>query len=163
MSFARELVRQDERIRVGLVPCAVGGTSLCQWFKGATLYENAVARARQAAKVGALKGMLWHQGESGVGGGLGAEVYAAKLAEMIRSFRQDVDVAELPVLVGKLGDFVGNGAAINAQIEQVPKLVPHTAVVSATGLKDQGDKLHFDVAAQQEFGVRYAAALLKLK
>ena len=36
--------------------------------------------------------------------------------------------------------------------------VPNVAYVSSEGLRDKGDKLHFDAASQRVFGARYAAA-----
>jgi len=40
--------------------------------------------------------------------------------------------------------------------------VPHTAYVSAEGLKHRGDKLHFDSASCREFGRRYFDAFQSL-
>ena len=46
LSFAREVVKSDPTVTVGLVPAAVGGTSLDEWAPGGKLYTNAVERAR---------------------------------------------------------------------------------------------------------------------
>ena len=44
----------------------------------------------------------------------------------------------------------------------LPARVPHTAFVSAEGLRHKGDKVHFDAASYREFGKRYAEAYAKL-
>lgn len=147
---------------MGLVPCAFGGTSLSQWFKGTDLYSNAVARTKRAARTGIAQAVLWHQGETGIGNGVPVMDYAAKLAGLMRDFRKDVELPELVFVVGKLGDFVkGAGAkTVNAQIDLLPKQVSNVIVVDAAGLAHGGDSLHFSAAAQREFGARYAAAWL---
>jgi len=50
------------------------------------------------------------------------------------------------------------GAAINAVLAGLPRFVPHCAFVSAGGLTDKGDKIHFDSPSFRELGRRYAAA-----
>jgi hypothetical protein len=40
--------------------------------------------------------------------------------------------------------------------------VPHTAFVNSDGLKDKGDKTHFDADSYRDLGRRYAEAYLKL-
>lgn len=55
--FAREILKVDPNATIGLIPCAVGGTSLDQWKAGGPLYNSAVARTREAIKQGKLAGM----------------------------------------------------------------------------------------------------------
>ena len=46
----------------------------------------------------------------------------------------------------------------------LPKSVPHTACVDARDLKTHiGDSVHFDTAAQNEIGKRFAAEAAKLE
>jgi hypothetical protein len=51
---------------------------------------------------------------------------------------------------------------VTEQIHLLPSRAPLTAVVSAKGLGDKGDFLHFNAAAVKEFGLRYAEAYLRL-
>jgi hypothetical protein len=45
----------------------------------------------------------------------------------------------------------------------LPKSVPHTACVDARDLKTHiGDSVHFDTAAQNEIGKRFAAKLTEM-
>jgi hypothetical protein len=41
--------------------------------------------------------------------------------------------------------------------------MPNTGVVSAKGLTDKGDHLHFDTPSARELGKRYARAMKKLQ
>jgi cellobiose-specific phosphotransferase system component IIB len=48
LAFAEVLAAQDKTAAIGLVPCAVGGSSIKLWQKGAKLYEDALRRAKLA-------------------------------------------------------------------------------------------------------------------
>jgi hypothetical protein len=158
-------------VTIGLVPCAVGGTALAKWQKGEKLYEDAVRRAKQAAEVGTLMGVVWHQGESEAGDEKKSGSYDERWAKMIADFRTDVAAPKLPVVVGELGEYLydrtGNKSPfarlVNERIDQIPQRVAHTAVASSKGLKHKGDELHFDADSQREFGRRYAAAMIRLQ
>lgn len=172
LAFGKAMAEKDATVTIGLVPTAVGGTPLKRWEKGADLYENAVARAKLAMKDGVLAGVLWHQGESNTGAKDSAHDYGVRLAKMISDLRNDLGAPNLPFVVGELGDFLIHrtkseplplATSINAQLNAIPQHVPHTACVSAKGLKDKGDELHFDSASQREFGKRYAEAMWKLE
>jgi hypothetical protein len=171
LSFGKTMADKIPSVTIGLVPCAVGGTPLKRWQKGGDLYERAVKRAKLAMKNGTLKGVLWHQGESDTGAKTNADTYGARLAQMIKDLRADLDAPNLPVVVGELGPFVINRTKDNLPLAKVvddalkalPQNVPLTACASSEGLKDGGDALHFDAASQHEFGRRYAAEMLRLQ
>lgn len=160
-SFARTVADAEPNAIIGLIPAAVGGTSLDQWKPGGALYTAAVTRAREAMKHGKLAGILWHQGESDSASAKAA-TYAAHFAAMIAQLRSDLNAPEVPLIVGETGRFRTDAAEINAVIATLPKTVPHCAFVSAEGLTDKGDKLHFDSASARELGRRYARAWLTM-
>ena len=83
LSFARCLTERDPNIEIGLVPAAVGGTSLDEWAPGGKLYTDAVMRAQAALKRGTLGGILWHQGE--------ADSPPAKAATYARRFQHLIE------------------------------------------------------------------------
>jgi hypothetical protein len=95
--FARCVAAKDPAAKVGLVPCAFGGTTLDQWKPGSALYTNAVARMRVALKSGQLKAILWHQGE-GDSSAAKAATYPARFAAMIAQLRKDLGAPDVPVL-----------------------------------------------------------------
>jgi hypothetical protein len=142
---------------IGLVPCAVGGTSIDQWSSAAAkgLYADAVRRAKVALKDGTLAGILWHQGEADA---KRAEDYPAKAAKLFADLRRDLDAEGVPVVLGTVGEFYASHEAINDAIRAAAKAVPNAACVEVTGLTHKGDKVHFDAASYREMGRRYAAA-----
>jgi hypothetical protein len=150
---------------IGLVPCAVGGTSINQWKKGEKLYEDAIRRAKVAMQRGTFKAILWHQGESDLGDKK-QEGYPEKLKQLIADFRADLGNADLPFIVGQLGEFHQKAApdtdAFNAQLKEFAAAEPRCACATSEGLTSIGDNTHFDAKSQREFGRRYAAAYLKI-
>jgi hypothetical protein len=161
--FARQLVAADPQARIGLIPCAMGGSSLSEWKPGETLYQNAVDRTRLAMKNGTLAGILWHQGESDSGDEKKIASYAQRFGRMIGQLRKDLSAESVPVIVGELGYFRPTSAQFNAALPLLVKTVPHCALVTAEDLTDGGDQTHLDSASLHILGTRYAQAFLKLK
>ncbi len=169
-SFARTIADMDKGVKIGLIPCAVGGTGIDRWVEGGDLWSNAVARTRVALKSGKLKGILWHQGEHDATQER-SPVWGAKMESMVKSFRREF--GDVPFVAGELGwylkDFKGKGGSkmlwreINAQLHELEGKVPDFRVVSAEGLGANRDILHFNTEALREFGRRYAAAFLELE
>ena len=160
--FAREIAVADPKAVIGLIPCAMGGTSLDEWKVGGALYSNVVTRAREAMKHGTLAGILWHQGEADSRHGK-VITYGDRFATMIGQLRQDLHAENVPVVMGELGRFRAASREFNAALPDISKHVPMCAYVTAEDLKDKGDQLHFDAPSLRVFGQRYAAAFLKLK
>lgn len=163
-TFARVLAVTNPLASIGLIPCAFGGSALDQWNRGGELYENTLRRTREAAKSGRLRGILWHQGESDAADEKLANTYGERLQAFIRKLREDVGVAELPVIVGQLGEFLRNRHSdiVNEQLALAPLRIRHTAFVSSAGLTHKGDGVHFDSRSLRELGRRYAYAFLSL-
>lgn len=158
--FAREIHKADPDATIGLIPCAVGGTSLDQWKVGGSLYNTAVARTKEAMKEGKLAGILWHQGESDSGDPAKVASYAERLAVMIGQLRRDLQAEQVPVVLGELIHGHKTNDSINVELAAAAKKIPLCALVSSEGLGKKA--LHFDSADARKFGQRYAAAYLKL-
>jgi hypothetical protein len=166
--FALEMLRGDDRTTVGLIPCAVGGTPLSRWIKGGDLYEKAVQRAREAAATGQIKGVLWHQGESDTSKKENAESYQARLTQMFQDLRADLNLPDVPIVVGQLGPFLTTAKypyveTVRGAIQAVSAGVPNVGFADSADLKDKGDALHFSADAQETFAKRYAAAMKTLQ
>lgn len=165
LSFAKEMLKET-RGKIGLIPCAVGGSPIRVWEPDSTYlnglhpYDDAIRRARIGLQQGRLKGILWHQGESD-NNPAGMAVYMDKLKILIDRLRKDLGQPDLPFVAGEIGTF--KEAPINAIIDELPHKVLHTAVVSAAGLTDKGDKTHFDTRSARELGRRYARAMTGLQ
>ena len=159
--FAADMLPNYPGGKIGLVPCAVGGTPLSRWVKGADLYENALKKAKAAATYGEIDGMLWHQGESDSTKPEDATTYQARLTQMFTDFRTDLGQPDLPIVVGELGDFfkAPQSDVVKAAIRGMPQALPRVGFADSTGLGHRGDHLHFSAAAQKEFGQRYADAM----
>lgn len=167
IGFANEMLKGDSKIKIGLIPCAWGGSPIKVWQPGAVYlntahpYDDAIKRAAIAMQQGPLKGILWHQGESD-NDSVHALVYLDKLKELVSRFRNDLHQPDLPFVAGEIGYF-NKLDIINAVINQLPGAMRNTAVVSAKNLTDKGDHLHFDTYSARELGKRYASAMLHLQ
>lgn len=155
--------------KIGLVPGAVGGTSIDAWKPGgydkATAthpYDEATARLKAAMLSGKLKGVLWLQGESDSDTAK-AKHYRQKLVELINRIRRLVGDPLLPFAAGELGRFKEQYANVNNQLATLPETVAHTAVASSEGLKDKGDATHYDSASAEEMGSRFAKQMMRLQ
>ena len=162
MSFAAELLAGDPEAPVGLIPCAVGGTPLSRWMPGADLYENALSTARLALGGGSLRGILWHQGEGDSGSADAAASYGRRFGDMIGALRSQLSANGAAVIAGELGPFLDSREGcefahlVNQQLRELESSMPAYGCVSAKGLTDNGDGLHFNSVSLREFGVRYA-------
>lgn len=172
LAFAEVLAAQDKTAAIGLVPCAVGGSSVKLWQKGAKLYEDALRRARLALQTTApvkarLRGILWLQGEANANA-QELPLHTERLRAMIEAFRTDLAQPDLPFIACTIGEMqpeprLTDLKAMNAILLDLPKSVPHTACVDARDLKTHiGDNVHFDTAAQNEIGKRFAAKLIEM-
>jgi len=173
LAFAESIATQNPQTVIGLIPCAVGGSPIRLWQKGAVLYDNALRRAKLAMETAAplqprLRGVLWLQGESDAKPEARA-VHAAKLRSLVESLRTDLNQPTLPFIactIGEMGDeaTLPNKTAMNEILLALPKQLPHTACVDARDLKTHiGDHVHFDTAAQEEIGRRFAKVITTLE
>ena len=159
--FARILKEKQPDANIGLIPAAMGGSSLDQWKVGGKLYTNAVERAQEAMKHGKLKGILWHQGESD-GKPEKIASYPDRFSKMIAQLRTDLNAPDVPVIIGELVYSRPQSAEFNKTIPTIAAAVPRCGWVSVEGLTDKGDKLHFSSEGARTLGERYAAKFLEL-
>ena len=159
----------DTSIIIGLIPCAVGGTSINFWNEGqydsitkTHPYDDAIRRTKQAMKDGILKGILWQQGESD-SDSLRCKGYDEKLAAVVKRFRKDLGESNLLFVAGTIAEFYVDShpfaKQINEVIEALPGKIKNAVVVQSSGLIHKGDKTHFDSASARELGRRYAEAV----
>jgi hypothetical protein len=118
-----------------------------------------VDRAKEAQKLGRIRGILLHQGESDYNKGLGAE-WLDKLAAVVADLRADLKLGEeVPFLAGQIPP--GNYSGHNVYVDQVPSKIPNSAVISAQGTAIH-DVAHFDQKSARLMGERYAAKLIEM-
>lgn len=159
-----ECYAKTHDVDVGLICCADGGTSMDQWMPGSLLYDHAVMNASLAQRTSTIAGILWHQGESDCTSARYPH-YKEKLICMLRQLRRDLNLPHVPILLGGLGDFLGdvpspelelhNAPFVNDALRAAASEMEDTAFVPATGLGSNPDLLHFSAQALYTFGQRY--------
>lgn len=173
LAFARALIEElDEDIYIGLIPCAVGGSSVGNWlsdslYNGVRLKSNFTDKLLWAKEYGTVKGIIWHQGE--------ADATAAKLPRykddltlLFDYFRGVAANDDLPIIAGELGIFPGveknrqEYMILNDILLEVSREDKDIALVRSFGLKAKDDNVHFDSRSQRIMGRRYASAWLSL-
>nr|WP_294897236.1 sialate O-acetylesterase [uncultured Pedobacter sp.] len=169
LSFGLAMQEASKSRIIGLVPVAVGGTSINSWKPGGYdkntkrhPWDDAEKRILEAMKYGTVKGVIWHQGESDSKAG-SAKVYLPKLETLIKRVRALVKNENLPFVVGQLGRYNPQYDNINRETLKLPALVPYTAVVSSEGLVDKGDNTHFNRASAIILGQRFAEKMLEIQ
>ncbi len=93
-------------VAIGVVMCAIGGTSLPQWmpeYAVNTAYGNMLAQARKARANGTIKGFLWYQGESDCGDSNNVIAYSQRMHALFSAIRQDLGIPDLPIIFFQLG------------------------------------------------------------
>lgn len=179
-TFGIEMAKAHQNVKIGLIPCAVGGTSIDAWKPGAFdqatkthPWDDMLKRVQFALLSGEIKGILWHQGESDSNPSK-YETYGEKLTDLISRIRQLTGNQNTPFVCGELGQFyiakVRKDGAASGPADEVMKAtqevvshVGHSAFVSSKGLIHKGDQTHFDSRSVRELGKRYAEAMLKIK
>jgi hypothetical protein len=183
--FGRTMVASlPKNIRVGVVSVAVGGCKIelfeknnyqayvsnaPSWMKNTIKqydgnpYQYLVDTAKLAQKDGVIKGILLHQGESNTGD----KQWPNKVKGVYDNLIKDLNLKanEVPLLAGEVvnADQHGQCASMNSIIDQLPKTIPNSHVISSAGCTAlPPDHLHFDPAGYRELGKRYAEKMLAL-
>ena len=184
--FGRTLVENlPEEITVGVINVAVGGAKIelfmeekkdayiageAGWFQNfCAQYDNdplgrLVYLGKQAQKVGTIKGILLHQGESNNG----ESTWCDKVAKVYTRicYYLGLDPAKTPLLAGETRyENMGGGCSWHntAALPNLKKAVPNSYVISADGIEGVStDAWHFSAEGYREFGRRYAAQMLEI-
>ncbi len=172
-AFGRALAERFPDVRIGLIPAAVGGSSIRVWVPhaihestGAYPWDDARYRAWRVLALtgGELKGVIWHQGESDAGDF--TEQYPDAIVDLVERLRDEFQSPTLPFVAGELAPFFVDsregGDRINEALRELPSRLEHTAVVAAEGSTARADGIHFDSASSRRLGERYAEAMAKL-
>lgn len=169
LSFGEAMAEAYPNDTIGLVPCAVGGTTISQWRPGAFdektqthPYDDAIRRLREAKKKATIKGVIWLQGESD-SKPAPAQLYLGRITTLIERIRKESGDPNLPFVVGELGRFRPQFLMFNKELAKVPKAVPFTLRVTSEGLVHKGDTAHFDSPSMVEYGKRFAKGMLQLQ
>jgi len=168
-SFADAWSKANPDEEIGLIPCAEGGSSLNDWHPEGILFQHALSEARFALRSSQICGILWHQGESDSYGSL-HESYYGKLTLIIETLRNELNLDEVPLMIGGLGDFLGKTGfgqhateyrQVNEQLQRFANEQPNCYFVTAAELTANPDGIHLDAVSQRKFGYRYFEAFSK--
>ncbi|HWP05265.1 MAG TPA: sialate O-acetylesterase [Polyangiaceae bacterium] len=166
--FAKTLIQTlPDGYTIGLVPLGVNGAPIDVFRKNVprpgwelppdnhweTGYEWILSRALEAQKVGVIRGLLFHQGESNSG----EPEWVDHVKGLATDLRTDLGIGDVPFLAGELY-YDGCCKEHNALVKQVTDSLANAFLVSASGLKGT-DQYHFDLAGQRELGKRYGMAM----
>ncbi|WP_152404223.1 sialate O-acetylesterase [Paenibacillus cellulositrophicus] len=168
-SFADAWSKANPDEEIGLIPCAEGGSSLDDWHPEGILFQHALSEARFALRSSQICGILWHQGESDSYRSL-HETYYEKLTLIIETLRNELNLDEVPLIIGGLGDFLGKTGfgqhateyrQVNEQLQHVANKQENCYFVTAADLTANSDGIHLNAVSQRKFGYRYFKAFSK--
>jgi hypothetical protein len=165
ISFGRRLLEQTGH-PIGLLPTALGGSSISRWQPGADLYRNMLTMVQQAG--GAARGIVWYQGESDCNPAARQD-YARQFRIFVDGIRADLKQANLPIITAQLGRYADAGTDIERNrswsiIREIQRRaaidIPHVEVVPAIDLP-MSDEIHVSAVGNVTNGQRFAAAALR--
>ena len=183
--FGRTMVANlPKNIRVGVVVVAVAGCKIelfqqtnyltyasnaPSWKKDRNReyykypYQYLVAVAKLAQKDGVVKGILLHQGESNTND----KEWPNKVKSVYDNLMRDLNLEaeQVPLLAGEVvnADQKGQCASMNQIIDDLPKTIPNSYVISSAGCTAiPPDHLHFTPAGCRVLGTRYGQKMLSL-
>lgn len=170
-SFAEAWCNANKEDRIGLIPCAEGGSTMDEWAVDEVLFRHAITEAKFAMENSELAGILWHQGESDSQGGKYKDYYE-KLAKIVEAVRKELSAPDVPFLIGGLGDYLGKtgfGAGcieyelINKELKRFAENNADCYFVTGQRLTSNPDGIHINAVSQRKFGLRYFEAYQKKK
>ena len=181
--FGRTLVASlPENIKIGVIHVAIGGIDIRgflpdsipsyvkrapNWMTGMLAaydnnpYERLVTLAKKAQKDGVIKGILMHQGETNTGdpnwAGWVQQVYDHLCGDL------QLKPEEVNLYAGNIVQANGQGVCIGCkkQIDELPKTIHTSQVISSDNCSNGPDRLHFDAAGYRELGCRYGEAVAR--
>ena len=172
ITFGRTLADAMPEENVALIKHARGATTLAiDWDPDNPngLYDGLIADVNASmAEVtaqnpdGELAGMIWMQGESDAFTLEYAQGYETNLRDFIESVREDVGVADLPFVIGKIPpDPVWTHYDLIRQAqENVAASMDNVSIISTDDLPVTSH--HYNATGQQILGERFANAILAM-
>ncbi|MCL2442517.1 MAG: sialate O-acetylesterase [Treponema sp.] len=134
------------------------------------LYHAIKDNAKKAQEEGGIiKGIIFHQGESGRG--LTYTTWHEMLKEIYNDMLSDLGLApnSIPILLGQtFNSGTGPGGYLNTNNNLIKAVIPNAWVISSSGLtqgrvgQGQPDGIHFGSADLEEFGKRYGDKMYEL-
>ena len=173
-----------ENVRIGVIPVAMGGSPIemfdkdkyeqkmqqnpNEWWAtlaknhyGGNPYGRIIEMAKKAQQVGAIKGILLHQGCSNNGDPNWPNMVKKIYNDMLTDLGLATDT--VPLFVGETLRQDQGGACYghNTQVARMPSVVKNSYVISSEGCPGNGtDPWHFNALGYRMMGARYAGEAL---
>jgi len=161
-----------------LIKYAVDGASLLDWSSEWTseraaitgnarfgaLYQQFLEKIRRITGGKNIKfiALLWMQGETDARIPEVAEAYYENFVKFVENLRRDLDVPNLPILLGKINPPAENFQAVevvrDAQ-KRAAKTVKNVWLIETDGISKWDDNFHYSSQGQLELGKRFAHVL----
>ncbi len=169
--FGKEIVQAlQNKIAVGLLVTAVGGTTIASWVDPATVAENQDIKKNDTTAASMynawvkpvegypFRGTLWMHGEQDRSNGL-HKFYHQRLGQLIDGWRRVWGIGDFPFYIVQLANYGTvqtnpNESATSAAIREAQRLGLAINNTALTVIIDLGDSLHF--GNKQEAGRRLA-------
>ncbi|MBE6645192.1 MAG: sialate O-acetylesterase [Ruminococcaceae bacterium] len=168
-SFADEFAK-EYKARVGLIPCADGGTAIDKWQPGTVLFDNAVFMTKLAMRSSSFSGIIWHQGESDCTSDESLDAYKSKFVNFVDTIRRELGAENLPFIAGEISENISENWEIgdratrfNRMLNGLVNEISHFGVASSNGLTLKDDGLHFTALSARELGKRYFEIYKKVR
>ncbi|XWS21244.1 hypothetical protein CRYUN_Cryun30bG0038800 [Craigia yunnanensis] len=108
---------------------------------------------------GAIRAILWYQGESDTGTKENAEAYKGKLEKLIQDLRSDLNLPTFPFIQVALASGEGEFVETVRKV-QLKTNLPNLKCVDAKGLPLKADNLHLTTTSEVKVGLKLAHAFL---
>jgi hypothetical protein len=173
VSFGARLHALSPGDDIYLVKSAIGGTSLAvDWnpdgsgprynaLKAAV--SAAMSQLRSEGRSPVIAGMAWMQGEQDTATAEMASAYAANLTTFITRVRTDLDVPNMPFVLGRIITSYGSAetnALVRAAQEAVPSQLGAAAWLNTDDLQIGSYANHYGTQGQIDLGIRFADRMI---
>ena len=174
LTFGKIMAEENPEVKIGLVPCAKGGSSINQWFPDSIHqatnsypYNEMIAKSKKALSEGTIKGILWHQGEADTKSAADITSYQERFNSMINLLITDLQIPYMPIVIGEIGSFFTErrplAKKLNVLFGQMSDQNECIELVKADNLEHKGDSVHFDSNSYRILGKRYATKMKELQ
>lgn len=169
--FAKKMY-EITNVPQGIIPCALGGSSLEEWEKGYSdgngLYSVMIRRFKETGNF--VRGVFWDQGEAEA---IQGNDFTAKMIKFISNVRNDIGDNELPFIQVQISkcavydwfcDAPQSGiqwSRIKEEQRRLDEKIPFLKTVSAADA-DFDDLIHYSSEFQKKMGIRAANAMANL-
>src|SRR5581483_610359 len=162
MTFGLGVLHTLHARAIGLVQCAVAGTTISKWQPPHSVYTSCIDQVRAAG--GHVDGIIFLQGESDAANEHDAESWAKRFGSVVAGFRADLG-ADVPIVIGQIGELAGfdyQSVVREQQVEAV-SMYPGVAMITTLDEKMGSDGVHFQVESYEDIGTRFAEAWWPLR